>query len=247
MTSSSPARAAAARRVLGGDPWISERTVAARSVVSASLAGWVAAEWGDGARRLLDFGCGDMLLARLLPSGFTVDGYDVSDEARRAARASLLAADNYRSRVYDRTEDVPDGAYDGIVAHSVVQYLPSTEAFGDLLVQLRGWLRPDPLGVLVTDAVPAEWSRAQDAWDLTRALVCGVGLRATASALAGSALRSPSRLLRLDEAEVRHQAALAGMSVRRLDRNLSPISRRATFVFETGREGFRASGSTHAG
>jgi hypothetical protein len=217
------------------DPWIDPNTVPVRSAVLAPLVAWIRQNWLDGRSvRLLDYGCGDLLLARLLPPGCTVDGFDTSPVAREAARRAS-AGHPWVGQVHDDPGEIPDGAYDGVVLSSVLQYLPDTDSVEVLLGDVAGWLRDDEaLGAVATDVVVPGSSRLGDLRDLTVHLVRGHGPLRAASVLTRSAYRSPGGLLALDDSELRQRARTAGLVTRQLPNNLSPLRSRVSYAFGGG-------------
>lgn len=193
------------------------------------LATWITQHWHRPGRvpRLLDFGCGDLLLADLLGMECVVDGFDINPAAVLAARRARRPK---VGTVMERRSDIPFGAYDGVVLSSMVQYLDGPEALGELLAAVASWLAPDrPLGVVMTDVVTPGGSRGRDAFDLAVDLTRHLGVAGAARQVVRTARRSPGRLLRLDDAEVAGAAEGAGLVARRLPMNLSPFTRRASY------------------
>jgi SAM-dependent methyltransferase len=91
----------------------------------------VAATLLDGGRALLDIGCGDGALARLVADRYReVCATDVSPSAIAAAEA-MPHAPSVRFRTLDASEPLPfaDGAFDALVSLSTLQYLFDPEAF----------------------------------------------------------------------------------------------------------------------
>lgn len=180
--------------------------------------------------RLLDFGCGDLLIARQLDGIWLVDGYDESADARDAARATLTTLDR-PGRVYDALADVPTDAYDAVVVNSLFQYVPEAEVdqlFREAAAPLR---RNATVGILVTDVVADGANRVIDLRDLLRHLLALLGpIAALRAAVLGIRSGYPSRRQRHREATLAAIARGAGLDLERLPRNLSTFSRRATFV-----------------
>jgi SAM-dependent methyltransferase len=214
------------------DPWIDPRTEAVRAIHLAPLVEWIDSRWlGDGDIRILDLGCGDMLLARLLGSGHVVDGYDPAEPARAAARSGGRRAAMTGS-VFDDSAEIPLGAYDAVVISSVLQYVPGDRALTEMLSEVAGWLRPDrSLGAIATDVPLPGGSRLSDASDMTRALVPHLGLRGAMRTLLAAARRSPGDLHSFGESDVAACAGRAGLEAERLARNLSPFRSRASYHF----------------
>jgi hypothetical protein len=215
------------------DPWIDPNTVPVRSAVLAPLVDWIRKNWLDGRPvRLLDYGCGDLLLARLLPSGCTVDGFDSSPAAREAAR-SASAGNRSAGHVHDDPGEIPEGAYDGVVLSSVLQYLSDAGAVGELIGDVSRWLRDDgALGAVATDVVVPGSSRLPDLLDLSVHLLRSHGPLRAASVLTRSARRSPRRLLSLDHAELLEMSLAAGLETQQLEENLSPLGSRSSYAFQ---------------
>jgi SAM-dependent methyltransferase len=206
-----------------------------RAVCLRPLASWLETSWlAEPGRRLLDVGCGDMLLSRLLPPGTHVDGYDQAEAARQAARRAMVdGSGDTDTVIYDRLEDVPTGGYDGIVMSSVLQYLPTGAAVTALLERFADLLRPTrSLGVVATDVPSDGRNRMVDLWDLLRFSTGSAGIWRGGTITVRTVLRSPGDLLVLRGAEAVACAEAAGFSLRVLEGNLSPLRRRRSFVFE---------------
>jgi SAM-dependent methyltransferase len=214
------------------DTWIDPDTERVRALHLEPLVDWITARWLTGApTRILDLGCGDMLLSRLLPGGHVVDGFDPSEAARDAARAAGERSGT-PGRVFDERREVPEGAYDGVVISSVVQYLPDEFALEEMLVEVRSWLRPDAGAEVVATDVPLPGGgRLRDARDLLAYLARRLGPIGALGALARATRRSPGHLQAFSEAQVLERADRAGLRAATLDRNLSPFSARASYAF----------------
>lgn len=211
------------------DPWTDPRTLEVRAAVLAPLAGWIGREWGTGPARLLDIGCGDLLLARLLP-GCRVDGFDISGQAREAARRTSASVER-PGEVFERRGRIPEGAYDGVVMSSMLQYLPDHAAVHELVRDVARWLVPrGARGAVVTDVVTPDGTRVADALDMGRFLVRTVGPVRAPRLVLRSARRSPGRLLVVPERVVTEAATGAGLQARRCTQNLSPLAHRASYV-----------------
>lgn len=226
--------AAVTRRDRPG-PWTDPGTRRARSHVLGPLAAWLVSNWPvDRTGRVLDLGCGDLLLADLLPATWRLDGYDPAPAARTAARRSLERSGR-PGQVHDLASELPEGAYDGVVVSSVVQYLADIDALGRLVADVARLLRTDgSWGAVVTDVVAPGGRRWKDASDLVRHLVPRVGARATLAGLARSARWHPGPLLQVPDREMESRARAAGLAPRRLPENLSPLSGRTSWVLVRG-------------
>lgn len=219
-------------RRLPADPWIDPSTDAVRAIHLAPLVEWIDSCWlGRERVRILDLGCGDMLLARLLPPGHVVDGYDTAEPARAAARSAGRRCATSGS-VFDDSTEIPPGAYDAVVISSVLQYLPGDRALAEMLGGVSRWLRPgESLGAVATDVPLPRGSRLSDASDLCRTLVPHLGLVGAMRAVVGAANRSPGDLRSFAESDVVACAGRAGLQAERLERNLSPFRSRASYHF----------------
>lgn len=217
----------------GPNPWLDPATRPARRVVWSPLAGWISDHWDSGGeqRRLLDYGCGDLLSARLLPPTMTIDGYDPAPGARVEARQTLAEIGS-AGQVFEHRADVPERVYDGVILGSVLQYLDREADLDGVLEFLAVRLRRPSLGVIATDVVVGGSSRRRDGIDLVRALRSTLGWPATISTLARTAHQWPHPLTAWTEARIGTAATAAGFRATRLATNLSPLSQRATFVFD---------------
>lgn len=199
--------------------WLSEGGVPHRGTSGRSL-------------RILDFGCGDLLLARMLPAatgtmtGIGIDGFDLSAPTRDAARAAT------NSTVFDTIGEIPTQAYDIVVAHSVLQYLDDLGDLADWMTLVTTWLAPGAAGAVMTDLPVRNSRRRSDAWDLIRHVTAATGPITATRQLLTSSRRSPGRLLTVDGNEVAGLAESAGLRARRLDHNLTPFRGRASYTLE---------------
>jgi SAM-dependent methyltransferase len=114
--------------------------------------------------RLLDYGCGEALMApRLAEGGSTV--HLVDEAPGRAAQLSARFAAAPGVTVLDRPEQVA-GSCDVALMISVSQYIPK-DRFPDLLARLAGALKPDGR-LIVGDILPPENSLVADVSSLLR-------------------------------------------------------------------------------
>ena len=211
------------------DPWIDPDNEPLRRRHLEPLVEWIRAEWDSGGRtRLLDYGCGDLLLASMLGPGFAVDGYDPSDAARRAARRRAARGDGIA--VHDRPEQIPTSSYDGVVLSSVVQYLEGPDELRQLLQRLAPVLVPGAHGVLATDLPVPGGRRVVDGWDVWRDLSAGFGPVPATREVLRSARRSPGRLWTPDPQDIDAACRAAGFDAVRLAENLSTFTQRATLL-----------------
>ena len=211
------------------DPWFDPSTEPVRRLHLAPLVEWIRAHWRDGrSPRVLDYGCGDLLLAAMLGPDFVVDGFDIDPAARRAAARRVAGGQG--ASVLDDRDMIPPGAYDGVVLSSVVQYLGGPVELEELLGRLSGALAPAARGVLVTDVVVTGAGRVHDAVDLFREVTSAFGPVAAVRQVLGSARRSPGRLWAPEPAELVAACRSAGLVCHRLPANLSSFRRRATYL-----------------
>lgn len=202
-------------------------TEAARRAWLTPLATWLVGEWGldSGPARILDVGCGDLALTALVPAAVVVDGVDVDPVARAAARDRLAAAGR-GGRVEADLADLGSTTYRGVVLSSVLQYLPDDDAAADLVATAAGRLAEGG-SIVVTDVVGPDrrrWRDAADTWGHLRAEV-GVGRAVVALAVAVLVTGDRHRALDLDAL-----AAAAGLRVRQIEPNLSPLATRRSAV-----------------
>lgn len=192
------------------------------------LATWILRSWAStGPVRLLDFGCGDLLLADLLPSDCTVDGFDSDERARAAARHRIPES---RGRIFEHVGDIPPGTYDGVILASVLQYVRTKSQLLEVLIAAARSLHPRGQGIIATDVVIGRSRSPRDVGDLVGALVPQIGLVGAATALHATILRSPSRAAGCPLAEFEDAAVLAGLSTTELPANLSPLRTRSSYL-----------------
>lgn len=97
--------------------------------------------------RLLDFGCGHGDLKALLPMDWEVQGYD-PDKSLGAAHHEL--------------ETLPDGPYDVVVCHSVLQYFSGADEVARFLAFCRERCHRDSR-IFLTDLIPTDYPAYLDA------------------------------------------------------------------------------------
>ncbi|MCB1038842.1 MAG: hypothetical protein KDA94_04825 [Acidimicrobiales bacterium] len=196
------------------------------------LGDWLA-ERRAGARhdRILDFGCGDLLLAVLLDGTWIVDGYDESPTARAAARESQTRL-RAPGTVHDRLADVPTVHVRAVVVNSLFQYIPGPDAARDLFATVGSLLAPDAtIGIVVTDAVSEGANRAIDLIDVVSYNLSRCGVRdALVGTVKGIRSGRPSTRHRIPQAELERAAAEVGLHLERLPTSLTRFRRRATYV-----------------
>lgn len=199
----------------------------------SELLSFIELRWGvDEPRRVLDVGCGDLLLARLLPRSWTVDGYDPAAEARAAAARTLRELGASGTVIADPST-LARNRYDLIVVHSVAQYLAGPSELAELLAPLTGALADDPTaGIVLSDLPDHARHRWTDPVDLLGfAARSGRPVHAVASvARLGTGRRGP--LLVAPPATVRRAATDVGLRCERLERNLSPLRSRSSYLLE---------------
>jgi SAM-dependent methyltransferase len=115
--------------------------------------------------RVLDFGCGDALSAGLLAGACqSLVLCDAAGAVRDRLVEHTAAIENIKVITVSDLRGLPDGAFDLIIANSVVQYLSLPELV-ELLAVWRGLLSPS--GVLVLgDVVPSNVGPLRDATSL---------------------------------------------------------------------------------
>lgn len=185
--------------------------------------------------RVLDFGCGEAL------SGDVVAGAcsqlflcDAAETVRDRVKSRLRHVRNARVVSPEAVAAMPDGAFDVIVANSVIQYLSRD----DLQTWLATWARVlSPSGKLVLgDIVPRGVGPLVDAAALLKFANQHGFLVAAAGGLVRTALsdyrrkRAELGLLQLDETEIVSLAREAGLHAGRHSRNLGHNPARLTIV-----------------
>lgn len=189
----------------------------------------------DEESRVLDFGCGEALSAGLIAGSCrSLVLCDAAATVRDKVRARTREVANARVVTPEAIEAMPDGAFDLIVANSVIQYLARDE--------LEGWLATwrrvlSPSGRLVLgDVVPRRVGPLVDAAALLRFSAEHGFLLAAAGGLVRTALsdyrrkRAKLGLLQLDEREIIEIAQSKGLRAARSGRNLGHNPARLTIV-----------------
>lgn len=207
------------------DPWLDRSSDDVRRLHLEPLERWLTENRGDEARtRLLDYGCGDGLLAAMLDDEWVIEGYDPSEPARRAARSRRSMA-----VVHDTLVTVPEGSFDVMILSSVTQYFAGADELGRVIDAAKGWLVPSGL-VVITDVVTVDSSRVRDARDIISGTTRRIGSRAAGVHLLRAALRRSGPLLQLDLVDIDALAAGAGLTCEVLPQNLSQFSSRRSVV-----------------
>ncbi|MEO5337791.1 MAG: class I SAM-dependent methyltransferase [Magnetospirillum sp. WYHS-4] len=182
--------------------------------------------------KLLDYGCGDALMApRLASLGADVFLFDGAAAVRDRLRARY--ADSQGIRLLD--DLAPDvGPFDAILLVSVVQYL-DRKATPTLFRNLRQAVAPDGF-LLVADIVPPGTAVFRDAWSLLRFGLAN-GFLADAAIGLMRTLFSPYRRLRgqlgLTTYRIEEMTALlaeSGWRAEPLARNIGPSAHRRSLL-----------------
>jgi SAM-dependent methyltransferase len=184
--------------------------------------------------RVLDYGCGEAMHADIVA---VAAGAVTLSDAAPSVRAAIAArfAQNPKINVLapEEVEALPDGAFNLIVANSLVQYLDAAELERVLALWHR-LLAPGGT-LIVADVIPPNVGPLSDGLALIRYASAHGFLLA---ALAGMMRTAGSRYLRLrgalgiahfGEAEFLARLAAAGFAAERLPRNLEHNQARMTF------------------
>lgn len=199
----------------------------------APLAEWIEREWcapSEAERiplRLLDVGCGDLLIARLL-SSCRVDGYDISPDARIAAR-DMARSQVHTGTVFDRFASIPSAAYDGVILSSILQYVKVSDR-ATMFGEVARCLAPGARGVVLTDVPVRGGSRLSDAVDLFGYLESQLGVVNGLRAVVRSAVRSPRKVFPASAGELGSSARAVDLELHQLAVNLSPLRHRRSYV-----------------
>ncbi len=186
----------------------------------------------DGPFTLLDYGCGDALMApALVERGARVLLYDAA-----AGRRDALAQIHAGRPGIDVIADLDDraGGCDMVLLISVIQYVPE-DRLHDLLVRLRRLLRPGGR-LIVGDVIDPATGILEDTTALLRfGLSRGFFLQAIAglARTAGSPYRRERHRLGLASytpQEIAERVRRAGFVPTRLDRNIGHATHRHSLV-----------------
>ncbi|MDX2202692.1 MAG: methyltransferase domain-containing protein [Hyphomicrobiaceae bacterium] len=221
------------------DFWNGETTIYVssrhREIHYRTLAEDIVSMLPDGEARVLDFGCGEALSADVVAGACrSLVLCDAAETVRAKVRERTRHLANTRTVTPEAVEAMPDGAFDVIVANSVIQYLAPSE----LQRWLETWRRVlAPTGQLVLgDIVPRRVGPLKDAAALIRFAMEHGFLLAAAGGLVRTALsdyrrkRAELGLLQLDEHEIVALARAQGFQAARSDRNLGHNPARLTIV-----------------
>jgi len=185
--------------------------------------------------RVLDYGCGEALHAGIVAAAcgqlLLCDGAP----SVRAGLASRFSAHvNIRVLAPDDLEQLPQGALDFIVLHSVAQYLWA-EQLRALLATFRRLVAPGG-GVLVSDIIPPHLAAAADVAALLRFGSTHGFLLAALGGLVRTLfsdyrrLRARVGLTHYSEADMLRMLQAAGFTAERAARNLGHNQSRMAFV-----------------
>lgn len=198
------------------------------------IAEQVAAFVPSATARVLDYGCGEAMHAGIVAAAAASVTLSDAAPSVRAAIATRFAKDSkIKVLAPEEVERLPDGAFDLIVANSLVQYLSGDE-FDRVLALWRRLLAPDGT-LIVADVIPPNVGPVSDGLALIRyAAAHGFMLAAVAGMIrtAGSRylrLRSALGIAHYGEAEFLGKLAAAGFAAERLPRNLEQNQARMTF------------------
>jgi SAM-dependent methyltransferase len=187
------------------------------------------------AARVLDFGCGEALSGNVVAAACSqLFLCDAAETVRDRIKTRMRDVSNLRVLSPEAVSAMPDGAFDVIVANSVIQYLSRP----DLETWLATWRRVlSPRGKLVLgDIVPRGVGPLVDAAALLKFANKHGFLVAAAGGLVRTALsdyrrkRAQYGLLQLDETEIVALARAAGFDAGRHSHNLGHNPSRLTIV-----------------
>lgn len=220
------------------DPWTDESTRSLRGVLMQPLVAHATATLaGIDAPRVLDVGCGDLLLARLVPERWRIDGWDPNPNA---AAAATRTADDLGDRVrVVELDDVDRSSIHLAVLNSVTQYLSGTDELAGLFSRIAPLLVDErdgttPGSVVVTDVVDPPRRRWREGLDLLWYLSRHAGPHRALVATLRTADRSPGDLRAFPASDVVGAAATAGLEATRLPTNLTALRTRASYVLAAG-------------
>lgn len=185
--------------------------------------------------RVLDFGCGDALHADDVAAvARTLVLSDAAPNVRKGLMGRFSRVGNIEVLAPEALHDLPNGAFDLIVANSVAQYI-SRDEFAELLALWRRLLAPSGR-LVVADVIPPEVSAFSDLMALLRYAFAYGFLLAALIGVARTAL-SPYRGLRAQLGIARYSEAAflamlsdAGYAARRLPRNIEHNQARMAFA-----------------
>lgn len=98
-------------------------------------------------KTLLDYGCGDSFVSRLLSNDIEIGLYDINiQEAQKA----LSYLEDKNARLFESPDDIPSGYYDCIVFSLVLICLSSKKEFRSILSNFKKFKTADGRFILVT-------------------------------------------------------------------------------------------------
>lgn len=135
-------------------------------------------------RAVLDIGCGAgnytvRLLGRLeVPGDVSVTAIDLSANMLEAAAERICAAEAASVRPVQgdvRTVELPDGAFDCVIAAAVLHHLRSEDEWADVFARIHRWLKPGG-SIWIADLVDHDDpALARLMWDRYDAYLIGLG------------------------------------------------------------------------
>ncbi len=198
------------------------------------IAEQVAAFVPGASARVLDYGCGEAMHADIVAAAAaSVTLSDAAPSVRAAIATRFATNPKIKVLAPEEVEHLPDGAFDLIVANSLVQYLSGDEL--DRVLAL--WRRlVAPGGVLiVADVIPPGVGPLSDGLALIRYAAAHGFLLAAITGMVRTAgsrylrVRSALGIAHYGEAEFLDRLAAAGFAAERLPRNLEHNPARMTF------------------
>ncbi|HYH22833.1 MAG TPA: methyltransferase domain-containing protein [Azospirillum sp.] len=185
--------------------------------------------------RVLDFGCGDALIAEAVAErAGTVHLFDAAPAVQRRIRERFAGHPRVRVLDAESLAAMPDGSVDLIIVISVVQYLSRADLAG-LMAQWRRLLAPDGQ-LLVADVVEPHTPMYRDvgsqltlAWrhGFFLAALCGLAKLAFSDY---RRIRRESGFSTYMAADMLGMLADAGFKAKHLPRNVGPTPHRNSFL-----------------
>ncbi len=183
---------------------------------------------------ILDYGCGFFDIGKMmLDKAGRVDGFDTAGERIRLLQQ--IHKDKPNACFFSDRETIPDRHYDVIIINSVIQYFKSNQEITDTLNFLKHKLKGKESLIIISDIIPKNYSSLKDSFFLLgfsfkNKILVEIFNEFFRAFLSGN----HHSFLKLDYEDLKRICKTIGLSIRRLEKNLTPSGYRYTCILTTG-------------